>query len=119
MSIQDSDAYFLGKTTKEKSTAKLRELFKATEGEVPIIASGGVMNGDDAFEKIRAGASLVQLFSVFEYRSPRMVREIKRQLRELVIAEEFKNVAEAVGMDHEEIHQKRYVVSFVKTELLH
>jgi len=103
----DTDAYFIGETTKEKSTEKLRELFKHTEGRLPIIASGGVMNGADAYEKIRAGASLVQIFSVVEYRSPRMVREIKNSLRKLLIDDGFDCVEEAVGLDHKDIHQKR------------
>eukprot|EP00492_Amphilonche_elongata_P003224 TRINITY_DN3527_c0_g1_i1.p1 TRINITY_DN3527_c0_g1~~TRINITY_DN3527_c0_g1_i1.p1 ORF type:complete len:119 (+),score=10.77 TRINITY_DN3527_c0_g1_i1:635-991(+) len=65
------------------------------------------MNGAHAYEKIRAGASLVSLFSVLEYRSPRMVREIKQKLRELAIADGFDSISEAVGMDHKKLHQQR------------
>ena len=53
-------------------------------GQVPIIGVGGVSCGQDAYEKIRAGASLVQLYSALVYQGPPVVKRIKRELAELL-----------------------------------
>lgn len=54
------------------------------EGKVPIIGVGGVANGQDALEKIRAGASLVQLYTALIYQGPPVVNKIKRELDQLL-----------------------------------
>ena len=59
-----------------RSTAVLRKLSAALAGELPIIGVGGIMGGEDAAEKIRAGASLVQFYSGFIYRGPDLVSEV-------------------------------------------
>lgn len=60
----------------QKSTEVLRRLATALAGEVPIIGVGGILKGEDAAEKIRAGASLVQVYSGFIYRGPELVAEM-------------------------------------------
>jgi len=82
------------------STQVLGEMYRLTNGALPIIGCGGVQSGADAYAKIRAGASLVQLYSALVYRGPGLVNRIKRQLAELLKADGFTNVAEAVGADH-------------------
>jgi len=82
------------------STRVLGEMYRLTNGELPIIGCGGVQSGTDAYAKIRAGASLVQLYSALVYHGPDLVNRIKRQLAELLKADGFNNVAEAVGADH-------------------
>lgn len=82
------------------STQVLGEMYRLTNGALPIIGCGGVQSGADAYAKIRAGASLVQLYSALVYRGPGLVNHIKRQLAELLKADGFTNVAEAVGADH-------------------
>ena len=82
------------------STRVLGEMYRLTNGALPIIGCGGVQSGTDAYAKIRAGASLVQLYSALVYRGPGLVGRIKRQLAELLKADGFTNVAEAVGADH-------------------
>ena len=59
-----------------KSTDVLKKLATALAGELPIIGVGGIMGGEDAAEKIRAGASLVQFYSGFIYRGPDLVSEV-------------------------------------------
>lgn len=82
------------------STEVLGEMYRLTNGALPIIGCGGVRSGTDAYAKIRAGASLVQLYSALVYQGPGLVNIIKRQLAELLKADGFTNVAEAVGADH-------------------
>ncbi|PKU39409.1 hypothetical protein llap_10288 [Limosa lapponica baueri] len=69
-------------------------------GRVPIIGVGGVSSGRDALEKIRAGASLVQMYTALVYHGPPVVGAVKRELEELLREQGFKNVMEAVGADH-------------------
>lgn len=55
-------------------------MYKLTKGQIPIIGVGGIATGLDAYEKIRAGASLVQLYSAIAYEGPPIVKKIKREL---------------------------------------
>ena len=64
-----------GAPVRDKSTAVIRHLAAALQGEMPIIGVGGILSGEDAQEKIDAGASLVQLYSGLIYRGPALVRE--------------------------------------------
>ncbi|WP_417459446.1 quinone-dependent dihydroorotate dehydrogenase [Kordiimonas sp.] len=82
------------------STDVLRAIYRATEGKVPLIGVGGVASGADAFTKIKAGASLVQLYSALVYSGPALVTQIKAELASLLKAEGFASVADAVGADH-------------------
>lgn len=68
-----------------------------TEGAVPIVGVGGIASATDAWERIRAGASLVQLYTAFIYEGPGLVRRINRGLLDLVHREGFRSVTEAVG----------------------
>ncbi|XP_032925567.1 dihydroorotate dehydrogenase (quinone), mitochondrial isoform X4 [Catharus ustulatus] len=75
-----------GKPLRELSTQTIREMYTLTQGRVPIIGVGGVSSGKDALEKIRAGASLVQLYTALVYHGPPVVRAVKRELEELLRA---------------------------------
>jgi dihydroorotate dehydrogenase len=63
----------------------------------PIIGVGGISNGEDAWQRIRAGASLIQLYTALVYRGPALVHEINRTIAERLRAEGFGSIAEAVG----------------------
>ncbi|XP_019512268.1 PREDICTED: dihydroorotate dehydrogenase (quinone), mitochondrial isoform X1 [Hipposideros armiger] len=67
---------------------------------VPIIGVGGVSSGQDALEKIRAGASLVQLYTALTYRGPPVVGRVKRELEALLKEQGFTRVTDAIGADH-------------------
>lgn len=64
-----------GAPVRDKSTEVIRELAKELRGEIPIIGVGGIMSGADAAEKIRAGASLVQIYSGFIYAGPQLIAD--------------------------------------------
>jgi dihydroorotate dehydrogenase len=82
------------------SNACLAQMYRLTAGRLPIIGCGGIESGADAYTKIRAGASLVQLYSALVFHGPGLVAAIKRELAERLRADGFKSVAEAVGADH-------------------
>jgi len=58
--------------------------FGSFSGKLPIIGVGGISTGQDAYEKIKAGASLVQLYTAVAYEGPPIVKKIKRELAELL-----------------------------------
>ncbi|PGH52985.1 dihydroorotate dehydrogenase (quinone) [Azospirillum palustre] len=89
-----------GRPLFEASTSVLREIYALTGGKLPIVGVGGVATGEDAYAKIRAGASLVQLYSAMVYAGPAVVHRIRRELAELLRRDGFQSVAEAVGADH-------------------
>jgi dihydroorotate dehydrogenase len=68
-----------------------------TGGAVPIVGVGGISSASDAWERIRAGASLVQIYTAFIYEGPGLVRRINRGLLDLMRRDGFRSVAEAVG----------------------
>lgn len=79
------------------STALLAEMYRLTAGKLPIIGAGGISSGADAYEKIRAGASLVQLYTALVYRGPSLVARIKLELAALLARDGFASLGEAVG----------------------
>jgi dihydroorotate dehydrogenase len=89
-----------GRPLMTPSTACLAAMYKYTGGSIPIIGCGGVASGADAYAKIKAGASLVQLYSALVFQGPALVGRIKRDLAALLRADGFKSVAEAVGTAH-------------------
>ncbi len=83
-----------------KATACLADIYRFTGGKLPIIGCGGVASGADAYAKIRAGASLVQLYSALVFHGPGLIARIKRELAQRLRADGFKAVADAIGADH-------------------
>lgn len=79
------------------STAILAELFQLTAGAIPLIGVGGIASGADAYAKIRAGASLVQLYTALVYEGPRLVVRILTELAALLHADGFSRIGDAVG----------------------
>ena len=83
----------------EPSTEILGKIYKETNGKIPLVGVGGIANGADAYRKIRAGASLVQLYSAMVYQGPGLVNRIKRELSALLKQDGYQRVADAVGAD--------------------
>jgi dihydroorotate dehydrogenase len=81
------------------STRVLAEMYRRTEGKLTLIGAGGVASGEDAYAKIRAGATLVQLYTALVYGGPRLIPAIKRDLAALLARDGFASVADAVGAD--------------------
>ena len=72
-----------------------------TGGEIPLIGVGGIANADQAYAKIRAGATAVQLYTALIYRGLSLVGEIARGLDSLLARDGFANISEAVGTGRE------------------
>jgi dihydroorotate dehydrogenase len=81
------------------STEVLRKTAQRVERQFPLVGCGGVGSGADAYAKIRAGATLVQLYSMLVYEGPPLVRRIKDELAALLVRDRFNSVADAVGVD--------------------
>jgi len=73
--------------------------FRATGAALPLISAGGIASAEDAFARVRAGASLVQLYSALVYQGPGLAKQIAEGLAELLRREGFGNIAEAVGSE--------------------
>ncbi|PSP61761.1 dihydroorotate dehydrogenase (quinone), partial [Halobacteriales archaeon QH_7_66_37] len=86
-----------GAPIESSATGMVRYVARRTD--VPVIGVGGVSTAEDAYRKIRAGASLVQLYTGLIYRGPSVAREINRGLLELLDRDGFDSVADAVGAD--------------------
>ena len=69
-------------------------------GEIPIIGVGGVSSGQDAYNKIVAGASLVQLYTSLSYEGPPVIGRVKRELASILKEKGFTSVTQAVGCEH-------------------
>tara|TARA_R110000787_G_scaffold19874_17_gene59213 strand:- start:1045 stop:2121 length:1077 start_codon:yes stop_codon:yes gene_type:complete len=82
------------------STKILSNLYMACDGTVPLIGVGGISSGADAYTKIRAGASLVQLYSAMVFDGPSLPGRICRDLAGLLKRDGFTSVSDAVGADH-------------------
>jgi dihydroorotate dehydrogenase len=89
-----------GKPMFEKSTKVLSDMYKFTAGKIPLIGVGGISTGKDAYTKIRAGASLVQVYSALIYHGPALPIKINAELERLLIADGFDNISQAIGIDH-------------------
>lgn len=88
-----------GAPIEARATRLVRYLYQKTEGRVPIIGVGGVRSAESAYAKIRAGASLVQLYTGLVFEGPGLVRTIKEGLVSLLERDGFDNIAAAVGAD--------------------
>lgn len=89
-----------GKPLLNLSTNILKEMFILTRGKIPLIGCGGVFSGEDAYKKVRAGATLVQLYTGFAYGGPALIPRIKAELAECLERDGFKSISEAVGADY-------------------
>ncbi len=100
VSLQAAEAGGLsGAPLFELSTRALKVARAASGGKLTLIGAGGVSNGAQAYAKIRAGASLVQLYSALVYRGPRLADIIRRDLVARLKADGFRSVTEAVGIE--------------------
>lgn len=89
-----------GRPLTYRSTEIIRSLYKITKGKLPIIGSGGIFTADDAYEKIRAGASLVEVYTAMIYKGPGLLKEIHGGLIKCLKKDGFARITQAVGADH-------------------
>ncbi|WP_412027199.1 quinone-dependent dihydroorotate dehydrogenase [Deinococcus yunweiensis] len=88
-----------GRPLTTRSTALVRDAYRITRGRIPVVGVGGIFTAQDAYDKLRAGAHLVEVYSALIYRGPGLVRELNRGLGALLERDGIKNVADVVGTD--------------------
>ncbi len=88
-----------GKPLKSLATSFVRHLYRAVGGKLPIIGVGGIFSAEDAYEKIKAGAMAVQIYTGFVYEGPAAVKRINQGLIRLIERDGYKSIAEAVGQN--------------------
>lgn len=87
-----------GKPLFEKSNQVLKNIYQLTQGKIPIIAVGGISSASDAYYKIKLGASLVQIYSTLIYQGFGAVERFKEELSDMVKADGYDSIAQAVGV---------------------
>ena len=95
--FKDEEGGLSGKPLYQLSNNMIKNFYKELKNKIPIIGVGGVNSGKSAYDKIVAGASLLQLYTGFVYRGPSTAKEIKKELIQILKAEGIKNIKEAVG----------------------
>jgi dihydroorotate dehydrogenase len=88
-----------GAPLRARATECIRHIHRQTKGRMPVIGVGGVFTAEDAYEKIRAGASLVEIWTGMVYEGPAITRNINGGLLRLLVRDGFDNIAEAVGTE--------------------
>lgn len=88
-----------GPPVRQVATDAVRILYRATGGRVPIIGVGGIMNAEDAYQKIKAGATLVEVYTGFVYGGPGMPRRFAWGLLRLLERDGFSHLREAIGAE--------------------
>ena len=88
-----------GEPLRDLALERVRDFRKATGGAIPLVGVGGIASAEDAWARIKAGASLVQLYSAMVFEGPGLPRRITRGLGRLMQREGFTSIAEAVGSE--------------------
>ncbi len=86
-----------GLPIKSKSNRLLKEFYSLTKGKIPLIGVGGISNGQDAYERILSGASLIQLYTSLVFNGPIVINKIKNELIYLLKKDNYKSIRHAVG----------------------
>jgi len=95
--FKDEKGGLSGVPLQEISTFMIKKFYKELDGKIPIIGVGGVNSGKSAYEKIIAGASLLQLYTSFVYRGPYVAKYIKKELIQILKDEGIRNIKDAIG----------------------
>lgn len=89
-----------GKPLSKRSTDVITAIYKYTNGKLPVVGVGGIFTADDAFDKIAAGASLVQAYTGFVYGGPSFAGDVNAGLAAIIRERGFANIDEAIGSAH-------------------
>ena len=89
-----------GSLLKEKSFKLFRAIAKELYGKTVLISVGGIEDAEDAYRRIKAGASLIQLYSMLIYNGPNMIKEINQGIIELMEVDGYNHITEAIGADY-------------------
>ncbi|MFE1748705.1 quinone-dependent dihydroorotate dehydrogenase [Coleofasciculus sp. H7-2] len=99
-SVSEEAGGISGAPLRERSTEVIRFIFTQTQGQLPIIGVGGIFTAQDAWEKIAAGASLIQVYTGWIYEGPWMVRRILEGLLQKLQEQSLASLSDAVGIDN-------------------
>ena len=88
-----------GKPLFLKSTLMLKKMYVLTNGQIPLIGVGGISNAMESYEKIKAGASLIQLYTALTFQGPQIINKILLDLVNLLKTDGYKNIKDAIGKD--------------------
>ena len=97
--IYSEEGGLSGIPLRDRSTEMIRKIYKMTDGKVPIIGVGGIFTADDAWEKITAGASLIQLYTGLVFEGPGIARNIVSGLKKRVASEGFESISDVIGIN--------------------
>lgn len=89
-----------GKPLTSRSTDVIRQIYQQTDGKLPIIGCGGIFTAEDAYAKIRAGASLIEVYSALIYDGPSLIKRLNKGLIQLLHKDGFTHISQAVGADN-------------------
>ena len=95
--LKQEEGGLSGNPLHQISTNMIKKFYKELNSKIPIIGVGGVNSGKSAYEKITAGASLLQLYTGFVYRGPSAAKDIKKELIQILKSEGIKNIKDAIG----------------------
>jgi len=84
---------------KDKSFNLFKDLAQELYGKTVLISVGGIDSPDEAYKRVKAGASLIQIYSMLIYKGPKLIKDINLGLIERLKADGFKNISDAVGAD--------------------
>lgn len=99
-SIKDEAGGISGLPVQKRSTEVIRFIYQETGGKLPIIGVGGIFNGDDAWEKIIAGASILQVYTGWVYEGPWMVNQVLSGLLNKLDENGLNNIRDAIALEH-------------------
>ena len=95
--IKKEEGGLSGKPLQKLSTNMIKKFYKYLDGKIPIIGVGVVNSGKSAYEKITAGAALLQLYTGFVYRGPSTAKDIKKELIEILKSEGINSLKDIIG----------------------
>ena len=95
--MQNETGGLSGKPLFNQANKILESIYRETQGSIILIGVGGVSSGHDAYQKIKLGASLVQLYSAFAFQGPSLINRINKELVQLVKKDGFNSISEAIG----------------------
>ncbi|MCD1259098.1 quinone-dependent dihydroorotate dehydrogenase [Paenibacillus athensensis] len=89
-----------GKPLTKRSTEMIGKVYAMTEGKLPIVGAGGIFSAQDAYDKIRAGASLVEVYTALIYEGPTLLARLNQGLQTLLKRDGYTHISQAIGADH-------------------
>jgi dihydroorotate dehydrogenase len=101
--LKDEIGGLSGRPIRDLSTAAIRNMYARTKGQIPIVGVGGIASGRDAYEKLKAGASLVQVYTGMVYQGPGLASKIRHELAGHMLDNGQRHIQDVIGVDHPDL----------------